>query len=325
MPDFRILHVLVLVSLCGLAGCNDSSSSDSGGTSGGSAQGGEPRLLVFSRTAGFRHASIETGVETVRQLGAEHGFAVDPTEDPAAFTPENLARYTAVMWLSTTGIVLDADQKAAFEGYIARGGGYVGVHSASDSEYDWPFYGELVGAYFKNHPVFPLYAEGGPGVQAGDFHVEAAEHPSTAHLPRPWRVSDEFYSFKRNPRGSVRVLLNIDEGSYDQDPNTSNAFGPNEPFGETGVMNDHPMSWCHDNLGGRAWYTALGHSVAIYAIPEYRQHLLNGILTAMRRVPADCVPREEGPLAEPAQGPAVPQQIPGLAEVLRPLLAGAGP
>lgn len=304
-----------LVASALLAGCGSSEDNEAGSSA-------DFRVLVFSRTAGFRHASIETGVDTVRQLGQMHGFRVDHTEDAAAFTPDNLARYAAVLWLSTTGIVLDAGQKAAFEQYIANGGGYAGVHSASDTEYDWPFYGELVGAYFHSHPVFPLTASEGPGVQEGVLHLEAPDHPATAHLPVPWAISDEFYAFRSNPRGTVRVLLNIDEASYDQDPNTTNIGNDTFLIGETGTMNDHPMSWCHDRLGGRAWYTALGHSVSLYGDTNFRLHLLNGILTAARRVPADCAPREDGPLAERDTGPAFPPLIP-LPEVLRSLLSAA--
>lgn len=307
-----------------------------------SANSGESfRVLVFSRTETFRHVSIETGVDTVRQLGLMHGFAVDHTEDPVDFTPDNLARYAAVLWLSTTGHVLGDEQKAAFEQYIRGGGGYVGVHSASDTEYDWPFYGELVGAYFHSHPVLPFNDPEGPGVQSGELHLEAPDHPATAHLPVPWTIRDEFYSFRSNPRGQVRVLLNIDEDSYEQDPNTTNITALSALFasfsngfqtlpdpallldgnlliGETGVMNDHPMSWCHDRLGGRAWYTALGHSISIYSDPHFRRHLLGGILTAARQIPADCIPREEGPFAEPNTGPALPPFLSPLA----PLLGG---
>ena len=158
--------------------------------------------------------------------------------------------------------------------------------------------------------MFPLGAEGGPGVQPGDLHLEAPDHPAVAHLPVPWTISDEFYSFRTNPRGTVRVLLNIDEDSYDQDPNTTNISGSTFIIGETGTMNDHPMSWCHDRFEGRTWYTALGHSTALYADANFRRHLLNGILTAARRVAADCVPREDGPLAERDTGPAFPPLLP---------------
>lgn len=299
----------VLLGATLLAGCGAGSDSDAGLAVGDDEAAF--RVLVFSRTAGFRHDSIETGVDTVRQLGAAHGFGVDHSEDPAVFTPANLARYAAVLWLSTTGTVLDDPaQRSAFEQYIRAGGGYAGVHSAADSEYDWPFYGELIGAYFHSHPVFPLGAEGGPGVQEAGLRREADDHPATAHLPLPWVISDEFYSFRSNPRGTVRVLLNIDESTYDQDPNTTNIANGSFLIGETGTMNDHPMSWCHDRLGGRAWYTALGHSVALYGDGAFRQHLLNGILTAARRLPADCTPRETGPLAEPNTGPAFPPLLP---------------
>lgn len=287
-----------LLSVMVLSGCS------SEGTQASNGEGF--RLLIFSQTTGFRHVSIETGVDTVRQLGLMHGFPVDHSEDPADFTADNLGRYAAVMWLSTTGNLLDSSQRLAFERYIQAGGGYVGVHSASDSNYDWPFYGELVGAYFHSHPVFPVNAAEGPGVQAGELRVEAADHPSTAHLPAPWAISEEFYSFQDNPRGTVRVLLNVDEQSYNQDPNTTNINEGSFIFGETGVMNDHPMSWCHERLGGRAWYTALGHSVALYADSNFRLHLLGGILTAAKQQDADCDPREDGPLAEPNTGIAFP-------------------
>jgi type 1 glutamine amidotransferase len=306
----RAFLPFVLLASTLLVACG--SDSDTGGV-----QTGPFRLLVYSQTDGFRHASIETGVETVRQLGLMHGFEVDHTEDPSAFTPDNLARYAVVMWLSTTGDLLDADQRSAFERYIAEGGGYAGVHSASDTNYDWPFYGELVGAYFHSHPIFPLATDEGPGVQSGELRVEAPDQPSVAHLPQPWILSDEFYSFRSNPRGRVRVLLDIDESSYNQDPNTTNISQGSILLGETAVMNDHPMSWCHDNLGGRAWYTALGHSVTLYGDGLFRQHLLNGILTAARRVEADCRPREDGPLAEPNTGPAI--GFPGLIGDLIPL------
>jgi type 1 glutamine amidotransferase len=114
----------------------------------------EPRfaVLVFSKTSGFRHSSIPQGIAAIKTLGAAYGFDVDATEDSARFTDVILANFRAVLFLNTTGTILDADQKAAFERYIRGGGGFVGIHSASDTEYDWPWYGSLVGAYFKSHP-----------------------------------------------------------------------------------------------------------------------------------------------------------------------------
>lgn len=279
---------LLLSALC-LAAC-----ADDGAVPAPAAEGGSFKVLVYSRTAGFRHASIEPGIAAIRELGAANGFTVDATEDPAAFTPQNLAQYDVLLWLNTTLTVLDTDaQRAALVDYMSAGGGYVGVHSAADTEHDWPYYGSLVGAQFRSHPV----------QQVGDLAVEAADHPSVAHLPNPWTILDEFYSFKWNPRGQVRVLLSIDEGSYLQNPNTSCLpDSPTFPQGYNGAMGDHPMSWCHDRLGGRAWYTALGHEIYLYQEPDFRAHLLNGILTAARRVPADCSIEAPAPVvpADPA-------------------------
>src|SRR6476646_5440917 len=163
----------------------------------------EPRVLVFSKTAGFRHSSIGVGLAAIRKLGQENGFSVDATEDAGAFTSKNLARYRAVVFLNTTGDVLDAAQQDDFERYIQAGGGYVGVHSATDTEYGWPWYGRLAGAWFTSHP-------NNPNVQKGTYHVIDKSNPSTQGLPDPWDREDEFYNFKSiDP--TIHVLVEIDE------------------------------------------------------------------------------------------------------------------
>src|SRR5919112_4355528 len=143
----------------------------------------QPRVLVFSRTAGFRHSSIPNGIAAIRKLGQENGFSIDTTEDAGAFTSKNLARYRAVVFLNTTGDVLDPAQQDDFERYIQAGGGYVGVHSATDTEYDWPWYGRLAGAWFNGHP-------GNPNVRKGTFRVVDKNNPSTAGLPAVWPRED---------------------------------------------------------------------------------------------------------------------------------------
>jgi type 1 glutamine amidotransferase len=230
------------------------------------------RVLVFSRTAGFRHTSIEIGVETIKSLGAEHGFAVEATEDHRQFRRNRLRDYTAVIFLNTTGNVLDDRGRAALRRFVRRGGGWVGVHSAADTEYDWPFYTRLLaGARFLSHPV----------QQPGVIVREAARHRSTRHLPERWQLLfEEFYSFTANPRGRARVLLSIDESTYEPDPNTTDLPPASDP--QSGVMGDHPMAWQHRLAHGLAWYTALGHESAMYADPDFRRHLLGGILTATR-------------------------------------------
>ena len=219
-------------------------------------------VLVFSRTTGFRHTSIPQGIGAVEKLGQLHQFSVDATEDPALFTPENLVKYDAVIFMNTNGIdVLGPEQKTAFEGYIQTGGGYVGVHSAAATEYEWPWYNELVGAYFDNHPE----------PQEADVLVLDRVHPSTVHLPARWRRFDEWYNYRTNPRNDVHVLAVLDERSYEG--------------GEMG--HDHPIVWAHEFDGGRAWYTGLGHTEESYEDPTFLQHLLGGIEWAAGFVEGD--------------------------------------
>ncbi len=210
-------------------------------------------VLVFSKTAGFRHGSIPVARTAIEQLGAANGFSVTLTEDASDFNDSFLAQYEAVVWLSTTGNVLDEAQQSAFERYIQAGGGYVGVHAASDTEYDWPWYGGLVGAYFNGHPA----------QQTATIKVAGRANLSTAHLSNRWTRFDEWYNFRDYIDGSVRVLARLDESTYDA--------------GSTAMRDEHPIAWCHAYDGGRAWYTGLGHTNASYSEPAFLQHLLGGI------------------------------------------------
>jgi cytochrome c len=227
-------------------------------------------VLVFSKTAGFRHDSIEEGIAAIQQLGAANGFTVVATEDSANFTDAYLSQFATVIWLSTTGDVLNEDQQAAFQRYIQAGGGYTGVHAASDTEYSWAWYGELVGAYFSAHPQN----------QQATIKVEDPAHPSTAGLPAEWSRFDEWYNFQTNPRGDVHVLASLDETTY-------------SPGG--GAMgSDHPTAWCHDYDGGRSWYTGSGHTAESYVEPQFLEHLLGGIETTAGVADADCSATVEG-------------------------------
>lgn len=244
------------------------SDSDSARPDGDRKKAGE-RVLVFSKTAGFRHDSIPDGIAAVKDLGAAHGFTVDATENAGAFTTKNLARYDAVVWLSTTGDVLNGKQQSAFERYIRAGGGYVGIHAAADTEYDWPFYGRLAGAYFQSHPA----------IQPAKIKVEDHAHPATAHLGAGWDRTDEWYNYRANPRDRARVLASLDESSY-----------------SGGTMGgDHPIAWCQgsvDGTPGRSFYTGGGHTKESYADPAFRGHLLGGIRYAVGAAQADCRPEQ---------------------------------
>ncbi|GAA1608503.1 ThuA domain-containing protein [Catellatospora bangladeshensis] len=221
------------------------------------------KVLVFSKTAGFRHSSIPNGIAAIQALGTANGFTVTATEDAAQFTTANLAQYQAVIWLSTTGDVLNTTQEAAFQSYIASGGGYVGIHAAADTEYDWSWYGGLVGAYFASHPA----------TQQATIRVEDRANISTAHLPPTWTRTDEWYNYRANPRGNVKVLSSLVESSY-----------------SGGTMGDHPITWCQNYGGGRSWYTGLGHTEETYADANFRTMLLGGIQIAAGAKPADCRP-----------------------------------
>jgi len=214
------------------------------------------RVLVFSKTSGFHHDAIPEGIAAIEKLGKENGFAVDTTTDSTKFNTDNLKKYSAVIFLNTTMNVLGDAEQAAFEKYIQAGGGFVGVHSATDTEYDWPWYNKWVGAQFKSHPK----------QQEAVLNVVDSTFIATKHLPRTWKRWDEWYNFKSlQLDNNVHVLITIDESSY--------------TGGENG--NFHPMSWYHEFDGGRAFYTELGHTKDSYKDPLYLRHLLGGIEYAM--------------------------------------------
>jgi type 1 glutamine amidotransferase len=225
------------------------------------------RVLIFSRTVGFRHDSIPAGIEAIVDLGERNDFAVDYTEDAAAFTIPNLGRYRAVIFLNTTGDILEASQESALESYIRAGGGFVGVHAAADAEYSWPFYGDLVGAYFSSHSA----------VQQATLNVEDRTAPATAHLGPTWTRTDEWYNFRTNPRSYVHVLATLDESTY--------------AGGTMGA--DHPIAWCRAYAGGRSFYTGGGHTVSTFAEQAFRLHLLGGIRYAAGV--AECRPASAPP------------------------------
>jgi cytochrome c len=244
----KILLLLLVASTCIYVSCKKSRS-------------GKPKVLVFSKTAGYMHASIPVGISAIEKLGGENDFDVDTTKNAEMFNDDSLKQYAAVIFLSTTGDVLNATQEAAFERYIQSGGGYVGVHAAADTEYDWGWYGRLVGGYFSDHPgIHDTF----PNVQEGLINVVDANNDATKHLPKQWKRTDEFYSYKKlNP--DVKVLLSIDEASY-----------------KGGMdMGNHPMAWYHDYDGGRAFYTEFGHTDQSYSEDNYLKHLLAGIKYAM--------------------------------------------
>ncbi|TSD67267.1 PKD domain-containing protein [Inquilinus sp. KBS0705] len=214
----------------------------------------KPRVLVFTKTSGYHHASIAAGSAAIIKLGAENNFLVDTTSDASKITESNLSKYSAVVFLQTTGYMLDNYQQADLERYMQAGGNFVGVHAAADAEYDWKWYGRLVGAYFLSHPA----------IQEAKFNVVDKNHPSTRSLPDTWIRTDELYNYKEISK-DIHVLIKIDESSYKGGANGAN----------------HPMAWYHNFENGRSFYTEMGHTDESYSDPAYLKHLLGGIQYAI--------------------------------------------
>lgn len=214
-----------------------------------------PRILVFTKTAGFHHESIAVGAVAIQKLGTENKITVDTTSDAGAFTDANLKKYDALVFLSTTGDLFDTTQKLALQHFMKAGKGYVGIHGASDAEYKWPWYNKLVGGWFESHPA----------QQNATLNVVDQTHISTKHLPKQWKRFDEWYNFKNFNKDDVHVLITIDESSYKD--------------GKMGSF--HPMAWYHNFEGGRSFYTELGHTDESFAEPLFLQHILGGIQYAI--------------------------------------------
>lgn len=213
-----------------------------------------PRILVFTKTEGFRHQSIPDGIQALQRIGEEHGIIVDTTENAYNFNEENLRNYHAVIFLNTTGDVLNKQQQNDFERFIQAGGGFLGIHAAADTEYDWPWYNGLVGAYFQSHP-------NNPNVRTAEYYVTDANHLATDSLPERFTRSDEFYNYKSIKRDLIKVLVKIDESTYEGGTNDG----------------DHPMSWYHEYDGGRAFYTGMGHTSESYTEPLFLHHIWGGL------------------------------------------------
>lgn len=209
-------------------------------------------VLIFTKTSGFvHHQAISAGVKMIPNIGEKNKFNVYHTNNSKDINEENLKKFKSIIFLNTTLNVLDETEQKAFKNFIRRGGGFIGIHSAADTEYDWPWYGKLVGGYFKSHP----------SVQKAQIKTINKNHISTLHLDDTWEIEEEWYNFKEiNP--NIIVLLNLDETSY--------------KGGENG--HNHPITWYHNYDGGKSFYTGLGHKPETYSDERFIQLLTGGIL-----------------------------------------------
>ena len=221
-------------------------------------------VLLITRTVGWHHESINEAVDAFRTLSAKHLFKLTWEENvDRVITPEALKEFDVLVFLLTSGDILNEAQQKAVEKFIQSGKGFVGVHSASDTEYDWPWYNRLVGHMFHIHPV----------IQTGKLQVHDRNFPGLERFPNALWWTDEWYEFGPAQSKNLRYLLKVDESSYD----TAAEWG--EKKGK-GMGNFHPISWYQEFDGGRSFYTALGHLPAAYSDRLLMEHIYGGLFWA---------------------------------------------
>lgn len=219
------------------------------------------RVLIYTRNGeGYVHDNIAASVAALEKICSAENIATDVSDLPEVFTPENLARYDAIVFCNSNNEGFDTDdQKKTFQEFIRSRKGFAGIHIASGTEREWPWYWALVGGKFVRHPPYQTF----------DVVVTDPDHPSTRPLPARWTVEDEcFYSNQLNP--DIHVLLSVDLTTVEDELMSEY---PGETFGLL-----FPLCWCHHFEGGRQWYTALGHDAAFYEDPLFVAHLRGGIL-----------------------------------------------
>ncbi len=212
-------------------------------------------VLVFSKTAGFRHNCIPASIKMMSELAQERGWVLTTTENAELFTHSFLNNFDVVVFINPTQEVMNAKQRKCFKAFMEKGKGFVGIHAATDCEFNWPWYGKLTGAYFKTHPK----------PQEATVIIENGEHPAMAPFRgmKTYRTFDEWYSFRENPRGKVQVLASLDESSLNEDSLKDKNW----------QMGDHPLIWYQEIGKIRSFYTAFGHTDESYQDPKVREHI----------------------------------------------------
>jgi type 1 glutamine amidotransferase len=235
---------------------------------------GQFKILLITETAGWHHESIDHGIIAINELADAHNFNVVRQQDAVKITDEILNDFDAVVFLSTTADIFDEKEQVAFEKFIQSGKGYVGIHAASDTEYDWPWYTKLVGRMFHIHPV----------QQTARLNIIDHNFPGLEHFPNTLLWTDEWYEFGPDKVNNLQNLILIDEDSYDEKviwKNRDLDVNGNRTIDRIGVgMKVHPISWYHEFDGGRSFYTALGHINNVYKNRWFLEHLYGGIYYA---------------------------------------------
>jgi len=214
-------------------------------------ENGKINVLAFSKTERYRHESIESGKTSLRKLADENNFHIDFSEDASVFNKDKLTQYNVIIFLCTSGNILDANEETALRKFIENKGGLVGIHSATDTEYDWDWYSELIGTHNK----------GKEEIHKAVVRIVDKDHPSTKDLPYTWEVEDEWCTFANKLADNIKVLAIVDEIVFE---------------GQEKVL-FNPYCWYHEFDGGRAWFTVGGHKTENYSDPLFMKHILGGI------------------------------------------------
>jgi len=230
-------------------------------------KGQQFKALVFTKTAGFHHEAVNEGVDALRWLAKRNDFSLDWQEDAnRVFNDRALANYDVVIFLMTTEDILNDDQQEAFKRYIQSGKGFVGIHTASDTEYGWPWYNQLVGRMFHIHP----------DRQSALIKVEDRNFPGMQSMPDTRWWTDEWYEFGEEKADNLNYLMTVDETTYDVEARWAAQPGREEKIAQ-GMNGFHPIAWYHEFDGGRAFYTARGHMAETYKDQVFLEHIYGGI------------------------------------------------
>jgi type 1 glutamine amidotransferase len=221
------------------------------------------KALLVTTTRGWQHESVHNGVLAIQQMSVRNFFDVVLWEDSKGFTDKFVAQFQVIIFLNTTGDIFDSAQQKVLERFVESGKGFVGIHSASDTEYDWEWYTKLVGRMFHVHPA----------IQTARMKILDATFPGLQGFADNKLFTDELYEFGPEKTTGLHYILGVDESSYNPSVNWKDKKG-------TGMGALHPLAWYHEYDGGRSFYTALGHVPANFSDPAFLNHLYAGIFWA---------------------------------------------
>lgn len=207
-------------------------------------------ILMLRHSAGFEHSYLPDAEVALKQLGQDNGWQVNTTHRCELITAENLEKLDMLIFATTGNLAFDDAQKQALLDFVRGGKAFFGIHNATDTCYDWPEYGEMLGGYFAGHPWH----------QEVNVIVEDTNHPATRMLGDSFKVVDEIYTYRNWDRSTTHVLMHLDNSSVDISKGNRDD-------------NDYALGWCHTYGQGRVMYTAFGHPDVLWHQEWFLEHI----------------------------------------------------